>query len=121
MTKAQIIELGGSKAVVLPLKVYERLLERAEMLDDIESFDRAMARLRKGEETFPAEIARRIAAGESKVRIFREYRGLSQNDLAQAAGISVAGISKLEKTGSASIDTLAAIAERLDLAVDDLI
>ena len=121
MTKIQTIELGGTKAVVLPLKEYERLAERAEMLDDIETFDRAMARLRKGEKTFPADVARRLARSESPIRVFREYRLLSQADLAAAAGISVPAISKIESGGGASIETLKAIAECLELAIDDLI
>jgi len=57
--------------VVIPLDDYERLAERAEMLDDIESFDRAMAKLRAGEETFPAAVAKRLAKGESPIRVFR--------------------------------------------------
>ena len=122
MNKPQTIEVNGAKAVILSLKDYERLVERAEMLDDIESFDHAMARLGSGEETFPADVAKRLAAGESPVRVFREYRKLSQRDLAAAAGISVPAISKLETNGSgASVDTMAAIAKRLSVAVDDLI
>jgi len=122
MNKPQTIEVNGAKAVILSLKDYERLVERAEMLDDIESFDHAMARLGSGEETFPADVAKRLAAGESPVRVFREYRKLSQRDLAAAAGISVPAISKLETSGSgASVDTMAAIAKRLSVAVDDLI
>jgi DNA-binding XRE family transcriptional regulator len=122
MNKPQTIELNGIKAVVVPLKDYEKLVERAGMADDIESFDRAMARLRAGEETFPARVAKRLAAGESPVRVFRDYRGLSQRELAEAAGVSAAAISKIESTGAgASIDTMAAIARRLDLSVDDLI
>jgi DNA-binding XRE family transcriptional regulator len=122
MNKIQTIEVNGTKAVVLSLKDYERLVERAEMLDDIESFDRAMARLGAGEETFPAVVAKRLASGESPVRVFREYRKLSQRDLADAAGISVPAISKLETSGTgASVDTVAAIAKRLGVAMDDLI
>ena len=122
MNKPQTIEVNGAKAVILSLKDYERLVERAEMLDDIESFDHAMARLGSGEVTFPADVAKRLAAGESPVRVFREYRKLSQRDLAAAAGISVPAISKLETSGSgASVDTMAAIAKRLSVAVDDLI
>ena len=122
MNKPQTIEINGAKAVVLSLKDYERLVERAEMLDDIESFDHAMARLGDGEETFPAEVAKRLAAGDSPVRVFREYRKLSQRDLAQAAAISVPAISKLETSGSgASVETMAAIAKRLQVTVDDLI
>lgn len=121
MNKPQTIEINGGKAVILPIGDYNTLVERAEMLGDIEAFDRAMARLGAGEETFPASVAKRLAGGESPVRVFREYRGLSQRDLAIAAGISVPAISKLESTGTANVSTLKAVAERLGVSVDDLI
>ncbi len=62
-----------------------------------------------------------LIAGESPVRVFREHRGLSQLDLAGAAGISVPAVSKIERTGKASVDTFKAFAERLNLSIDDLV
>ena len=121
MYKTQTIEIDGRKVVVLRMEDYEDLLERAEMLEDIEDFDKAMAGLAAGEEVFPADLVDRLTGGESPVRVFREYRGLSQRDLAEAAGISVPAISKIESTGKASVATLAAIAKRLAVTVDDLI
>lgn len=121
MNKPQTIEVNGAKAVVLSLRDYERLVERAEMLGDIESFDSAMARLASGEETFPAAVAKRLASGESPIRVFREFRGLSQRDLAEAASVSVPAISKIESTGKASLETMKAIAMRLHVDLDDLV
>ena len=92
-----------------------------ETLADIEACDQVLARIDAGEETFPSEIVDRLLDGETPVRVFREYRGLSQKDLAIAAGVSVAAISKLERTGKAQVKTLAAIAKRLGLMVDDLV
>lgn len=121
MSKIQTIELNGEKAVVLPVADYAALVERAGMLDDIEDFDAAMARLAAGDETFPNDVVARMVAGESPVRVLREHRGLSQKDLAVAANISVPAISKIEATGKASLTTLSAIAERLAVTLDDLV
>lgn len=117
----QTITIDGKKAVVLSVADYENLRSRAEMLDDIESFDAAMARLAAGEETFPKTVADRLVAGDSPVRVFREYRALTQKDLALAAGISAAAISKIESGSNPTVQTLVAIAERLGVAVDDLV
>lgn len=117
----QTITIDGQKAVVLSIADYENLRSRAEMLDDIESFDAAMARLVAGEETFPKAVADRLLAGDSPVRVFREYRALTQKDLALAAGISTAAISKIESGGNATVQTLVAIAGRLGVTVDDLV
>jgi DNA-binding Xre family transcriptional regulator len=121
MSKIQTININGEQAVVLPIKTYARLVEQAEMLADIAAYDSARARIDSGEELFPAEVVHRILDGETPVRVFRQYRGLSQKDLAESAGVSVAAISKLERTGKAHVSTLAAIAKRLDLTVDDLL
>ena len=54
--------------------------------------------------------------------MYRNYRGLTQNELAAAVGINAVYLSQIEtgkRTGSAK--TLAALAKALQVAVDDLI
>ena len=121
MTEVQTITINGQKAVVLPIKQYEALMSRAEDFSDIRDAAAVGARIAAGEETFPADLVKRIVSGESRIKVYREYRGLSQRDLAEAAGVGVPAISKIEKSGSGSVETLARIAERLGLLVDDLI
>jgi len=85
----------------------------------VELYDRATA---EGGESFPAEVADRLLAGENPVRVYRSHRGMKQGDLAAAAGVHPVYISQIEtgkRTGSAK--TLAAIAGALGVAVDDLI
>jgi len=42
------------------------------MLDDIKAFD---ASLVQDEELMPHEVLQRLVAGESKLKVWREYRG----------------------------------------------
>lgn len=49
------------------------------------------------EERFPAEIVRRLVAGENPLKVFREHRGLTQAGLAEAAGTSDQYISQIER------------------------
>ena len=75
-----------------------------------------------GEESFPIEVADRLLAGENAVRVFRDHRGMTQKQLAGAAGINPLYLSQIERgvrTGSAR--TLSALAEALGVDVDDLI
>jgi len=54
--------------------------------------------------------------------VWREHRGLTQQQLAEAAGISVPYLSQIEagkRQGSAEV--LAAIAKALGLALDDIV
>lgn len=67
----------------------------------------------------PEALARRVLAGESAIRVWREYRGLSQAALAKAARISVPYLSQLEnglRSGSKSV--LKHIAEGLSVPLD---
>lgn len=67
----------------------------------------------------PDALARRMLAGENTIRVWREYRGLTQQALAKAAGISVPYLSQLEKglrTGSKQV--LLQLAHALAIPLD---
>jgi DNA-binding XRE family transcriptional regulator len=116
--KTEIIERKGKRFAVVPLKDFERLRHDAEMLEDIRAFDAAKSRK---EESFPAEVADRLIDGQSPIRVFREYRGLTQEQLAKAADIARPYLTELEsgkKEGSVSV--LKKIAAALKLELDDI-
>ncbi|MEF8794716.1 helix-turn-helix domain-containing protein [Thiohalorhabdus sp.] len=121
----QIIERDGQpEYAVVPIEIYRRLVECAEDAEDIQAFDRAMAEVARGEdEVVPEEVARRLFGGEEHpVRGWREYRGLTQKDLAQATGAGKSYISQLEagrKTGS--LRFMRTLAEALEVSMEDLI
>ena len=120
---AQVIETpGGERMVVLPLKDYEQLCAAAEDMADIRAYDRAKERLEAGtDEMIPAGFGDRILDGESPVRVWREYRGLSIKQLAASATISAGYLSQIEGgSRNGSLSTLRALAKSLSLDVDDL-
>ena len=119
---AQIIEIGGQQAAVLPVAEYQSLLEKAEMLNDVSAYDKAKARLASGnDELVSAEIAESLLDGENPIKVWRKYRKLSQNQLADAAGISQAYLAQIE-TGKreGGISVYQTIAEILSVDLDDL-
>ena len=116
--KAEIIERKGRRFALVPLKEFEQLRCDAEMLDDIRAYDAATA---KREEAFPPEVAQRLVSGESPVRVFRKYRGLTQQQLAKSAKIARAYLAEIEggrKHGSVAV--LKAIAAAPNLDIDDI-
>jgi DNA-binding XRE family transcriptional regulator len=120
----QIIEKDGSPEwAVLPYEIYLRLVEEAEMLRDIRDYDKAIEAIERGEEELvPSEVVYAILDGENPIRVWREYRGLTQKQLAKAANISKPYLSQLEtgkRTGTTEV--LTAVAEALDLTLDDII
>jgi DNA-binding XRE family transcriptional regulator len=82
----------------------QKLMEDAEMLADVKAYDAAKARLDDGsDELIPLEITERRLKGEPALRIWREHRKLTQEQLAKKAKVSRALIAAIEtkrKTGS---------------------
>lgn len=114
---------GGEDLVLLPREEYERLVEAAEDLADIAAYDEAKRRLAAGEdEMVPAAIARRLLGDEHPVRVWRDHRGLTVKDLAEAALISPSYLSQIE-TGrrEGTLETMARIARVLRIDLDDLV
>ena len=121
---AQIIENNGvPEYAVVPIADYRVLIEKAEMLDDVAAFDKAEAMLAAGEdELVPSDIVDSLLDNVNAVKVWREYRGLSQAVLADAAGLSQAYIAQIE-TGKREgrIDAYRAIARVLEVNIDDLV
>jgi DNA-binding XRE family transcriptional regulator len=88
---------SGDQMVVLPLAEYERLVEAVEDAADIRAYDGAKRRLAEGrDESIPAEFVDRILNGENKIRVWREYRGLTLKALAETSGLAAAYLSQIE-------------------------
>jgi DNA-binding XRE family transcriptional regulator len=123
MSKPDVITTpSGDKMVILPLAEYERLVDAAEDLSDVRAYDRAKQRLATGEdELIPAEFVDRMLDGENKLRVWREYRGLTVKALAEATGLAAPYISQIE-TGvrEGTIETFKKIAAALRVDIDDI-
>jgi DNA-binding XRE family transcriptional regulator len=110
---------NGNTFVLVPIKEYERLRERGEMAADVAAFDAAVARR---EEAFPFTLFDAVDGGENPVRVFREYRGMTQRALAAAAGIKPAYLSQIESgSREGSIKTLKALAHALNVPLEMLV
>jgi len=119
----QIIERDGKPAwAVLPYDFYLRLAEEAEMLEDIRDYDAIKTAIERGEEELiPSEMVNALLEGENPVKVWREYRRLTQQQLAEAAGISTPYLSQIETNKRAgTTEVLAAIAKALKLTLDDI-
>lgn len=122
MSVQLILKEGQPEYAVLPYELYLRLVEDAEMLADVRDYDAAMERIAAGEELVPAEVVYALLDGGNPIRVWREYRGLSQGQLAVQAGISASYLSQLE-TGKrdGTMDVLQGIAAALDVGLEDLL
>jgi DNA-binding XRE family transcriptional regulator len=119
----QIIERNGKPEwAVLPYEEYLKLIEQAELLEDISDFDEIYAAIKRGEEELiPAEVVNAILDGKSPIKVWREYRGLTQQQLAEMVGISKPYLSQLEtgkRTGTTEV--LSTIAETLNVSLEQV-
>ena len=124
MTRPQIItnKNGEPEYAIIPWDEYTRLTGPTR--DESELTDEELYDLAKAEpgEYFPAAVTKRLVAGDSPIKIYREYRALTQAALAEQSGISTMYLSQIEtgKRGG-STKVLAALAGVLKVDVDDLL
>jgi DNA-binding XRE family transcriptional regulator len=92
-SKAQEIEIGEERAVIVPLETWNRLLERLEELEEESLYDEALADPDRWTIDH-AELSRRL--GRSPLRYLRHQAGMTQSALAARAKLSQSHIAKVE-------------------------
>ena len=116
MTVQTIKTDTGGELVVLSRRDYDALLAQ---LGDEEAEDRMtllIAAEARGETPLPEPVSAAILSGDSVLKALRRWRGLTQVELAGAAGMTQSYLSEIEagsKTGSP--ETLAKLARQLDI------
>lgn len=121
--KAQIIERDGKpEYAVIPYSDYLRMLDLLEDRVDARVVAEFHEAYQAGREFLvPDEILRSELDGESPVKLWREHRKLTQQDLADKAGISKPYLSQIESgKRQGTVETLAAIARALEVPLDML-
>ena len=93
--KRQIISQDGKPAfVVIPIAEWRQIEARLEDRGDAAA---ARAFLKDPAETFPDTVVGAILDGTHPIKAFREFRGLTQAQLATKVGTSSVYISQLER------------------------
>jgi len=115
MGEVRKVTIEGKNYVLVSEEDYEDLIDGL-------SANAIMARIKAGEETWPAELVRELMETNSRIRTYRKYRGLTMMQLAEAAGISQPYLSDIENGKKAgSVDVLKRIATCLRVDLDDLV
>ena len=79
------------------------------------------AALAEGKEAWPDEVVTRLLDGENPVRVFREYRGISQTALAKAAKMNQGSLSAIESGTMPRADTLLRLSRTLGVSMETLL
>ncbi|TIM34900.1 MAG: helix-turn-helix transcriptional regulator [Mesorhizobium sp.] len=120
MNAPQIITTPtGEELVVIPKADYEALLHAAEEAledaADVAIYDERKADL-KTETPLPADVTMEILRGSSRLKALRNWRRLTQAELATTIGVSQGFLSDLESNRrKPSAQTRALLAKALDI------
>jgi DNA-binding XRE family transcriptional regulator len=118
MTVQIIHTEGGEELVVISRRHYDALLAR---LGDEDAEDRMtllLAAEARADQPLPAEVSAAVLGGSSLLKAVRQWRGLTQVALAEAAGVNQGFVSEIESgTKGASAETLAKLAGALRVPV----
>ena len=98
----QIIEHNGvPEYAVIPFAEWQAITDRLEDMEDITDASVISTAIASGEETFPHEFSKRLTAGDSPLKVWREYRGFTLDALGKNCGVTAAALSQIE-TGKRS-------------------
>lgn len=122
MINPQILKTpSGEELVVLTRAEYDALVEAAaeaeEDVADIATFDACMAEREAGRALdAPPEVTAAMLRGDSLLKALRKWKGISQTELAEKAGLGQGYLSDLEaRRRRGTVETLAAIAKALEV------
>ena len=103
--------------VVVPRADFERLRDLADERLDAEAAKAILERIETGkEELVPQAVVDRLLNNERPIKVWREHRGLTQEQLAEKVGIHPAYLWQIESgRRGGSIATLRAIAKALHI------
>jgi DNA-binding XRE family transcriptional regulator len=113
--------------VTLSRAEYESLLDRIEDAEDKAAIDRLEGRIaRMGfteatKDYLPIQLVERLTAGEHPIRVWRAYRGMTREALAEKAGVAPSYLTEIEtRKKPGSFDAMIKLAAALGISLDDI-
>ena len=108
--------------ITISVEEYEALQAAREDLDDLRAYDRAKAALAAGEdELVPAAVVGKLLSGDNPIKVWREFRDMTQTRLAAYSGVNRVQIADIEAgRAKGSVETLKKLAQALRVSLDDV-
>ncbi len=97
----KFVDIGGAEMVLLTRAEFDALMEVVEDAEEDAElsaiYDQRMADLKAGYDVIlPVEVSARCCKGESLLRAVRNWRGLTQAEVAEKSGLTQGYLSDLE-------------------------
>jgi DNA-binding XRE family transcriptional regulator len=107
---------SGDELIVMSRRDYDALLAAAGDEDAEDRMTALIAEERRREGVVPSEVTDLMRQGNSLLKSFRLWRGKTQNEVAESAGIAQVFLSEIEaRAKTPSHETLNRIASALDI------
>jgi DNA-binding XRE family transcriptional regulator len=113
--------------VTLSRAEYESLLDRIEDAEDKAAIDRLEGRIAKmgftaaTKDYLPIQLVERLIAGEHPIRVWRAYRGVTREALAEKAGVAPSYLTEIEtRKKPGSFEAMIKLATALGISLDDI-
>lgn len=110
---------GKPTHVVVPFERWEAIVSALEDAEDVRLAREALADPEN--ESLPWELAKALVGGANRVRVWREFRGLSQEALAEQTGLDLPTVIQLEAGDDGDAGVNERLARALGCAVVDLV
>ena len=116
------ITIDGIEYVAIPRAQFGEFLNDEDAFD-VARYDQIKAQLTAGEEEFIPEVfVNRILDGESPMRVWREFRGLTLQNLADQVHVSKSYLSEIENNHKdGSVRVMKQVAQALKVNLDDIV
>ena len=123
MTVQYIEKDGRREYAILPIDEYERLVAAAEMANDILTYDNIKSKaIDRESETIPQGIVNRLIDGENPIQVWREFRELTQQQLAERIELPSSELQEYESSlREVPLRILSRIAKELYIEIDDIV
>ncbi len=127
MSLVQIVKSpSGDEMVLIPKAEYDALLalaaEAAEDAADLAVYDARMAEIANDPHPLPPQVSAHILKGDRLLAAIRKWKGMTQVEVATAAGIAQGYLSDLEAgRRQGSTETLVRIAKAMEVPEDWLV
>ncbi len=119
----ELVVKNGQTFALVPVRKYEHVLAEMELQNDIRLMESALARIDSGDdEIIPISITVRRLNGESTLKIWREFREMTQEKLAEVSGVSRGMIANIESgRKQPGIGSLKKLARALNCDIGNLV
>lgn len=114
--KAEQVTVDGNDMVIMPKSEHDALVQKLDIIVEKRRIEK------ERENGIPHTYFHRVLDGENAIKVYREWRGLTQKQLADKIGTSQSYVGNMENgKRKGDIILYANLAKALEVSIDDIV